>query len=70
VKRWQKGNSLISQKRMKESIDKYCYGNHLIMLEELKFGVETTVHQRLNIPYFLMQSLIEYKNKVKEGNSQ
>ena len=40
------------------------------MLEELRFGVETPVHQRLKIPYFLMQSLREPKNKVKEGNSQ
>jgi len=40
------------------------------MLEELRFGIETPVHQRLNIPYFLMQSLIDSNNKVKEGNSQ
>ena len=40
------------------------------MLEELRFGVETLVHQRLNIPYFLMQSLIDSSSKVKEGNSQ
>lgn len=40
------------------------------MLEELRFGVETPVHQRLSIPYFLMQSLIVSNNKVKEGNSQ
>lgn len=40
------------------------------MLEELRFWVETPVHQRLSIPYFLMQSLIDSSNKVKEGNSQ
>ena len=40
------------------------------MIEELRFGVETPVHQRLNIPYFLMQSLIDSNNKVNEGNSQ
>ena len=46
------------------------YGNHLSMLEELRLGVETPIHQRLNIPYFLMQSLIDSSSKVKEGNSQ
>ena len=40
------------------------------MLEELRFGAETPVHQRLSIPYFLMQSLIDSSYKVKEGNSQ
>lgn len=42
----------------------------MIILEELRFGVETSFHQRLSIPYFLMQSLIDSSNKVKEGNSQ
>ena len=46
-----------------------CYGYHFKILEELIFGVETPVHQTLNIPYFLMQSLIYSNNKVKEGNS-
>ena len=40
------------------------------MLEELRLGVETLVHQKLIIPYFLMQSLIGPSNKVKEVNSQ
>ena len=40
------------------------------MLEELRFGVETLAHQRLSIPYFLMQLLIDSRKKVKEGNSQ
>ena len=40
------------------------------MLEELRFGVETPFNQRLSIPYFLMQSLIDSNNKVKEGSSQ
>jgi len=39
------------------------------MLEELRFGVETPIHKTLNIPYFLMQSLIESNDKVKKGNS-
>jgi len=46
------------------------YSYHFRMLEELRFGVETPVHQRLNIPYFLMQSLIDSSNKLREGNSQ
>ena len=46
------------------------YGYHFRILEELRFGVETLVHQRLSIPYFLMQSLIDSNNKVKEGNSK
>ena len=40
------------------------------MLEELRFGVETPVHQRIGITFFLMQSLIDSNSKVKEGNSQ
>lgn len=43
------------------------YGYHIRMLKELKFLVETRVHKRLNISYFLMQSLIGSSNKVKEG---
>jgi len=46
------------------------YGYHFRMLEELRFGVETPVHQRLNIPYLLMKSLIDFSNKVKEVNPQ
>jgi len=45
------------------------YGYHFRMLEELRFGVET-IHQRLSIPYFLMRSLIDSNNKVREWNSQ
>lgn len=30
------------------------YGYHFMILEELRFGVETPVHQRLNIPNCLM----------------
>jgi len=40
------------------------------MLEELRFGVETLVNQTLNIPYFLMQSLIDSSSRVKKWNSQ
>jgi len=40
------------------------------MLKELRFGVERPVHQRLNIPYFLMQSLIDSSSKVKEWKFQ
>jgi len=36
----------------------------------LRFGVETPPHHRLNIPYFLLQSLIDSSIKVHEGNSQ
>ena len=46
------------------------YGYHFRMLEQQRFGVETPVHQRLSIPYFLMQSLIDSNKKVKEWNSQ
>jgi len=46
------------------------YGYHFRMLEELRFGVETPAHQRLNIPYFLMQSLMDSSSKEKKGNSQ
>jgi len=46
------------------------YGYHFRILEELRFGAETPPHQRLNIPYFLLQSLIDSSIKMKEGNSQ
>ena len=46
------------------------YGYHFKILEELIFRVQTPPHQRLSIPYFLMQSLIDSSIKVKEGNSQ
>ena len=46
------------------------YGYHFRILEELRFGVEAPPHQRLSIPYFLLQSLIDSSIKVKEGNSQ
>lgn len=34
------------------------YGYHFRILEELRIGAETPPHQRLNIPYFLLQSLL------------
>ena len=46
------------------------YGYHFRLLEELRFGAETPPHHRLNIPYFLLQSLIDISIKVKEGNHQ
>ena len=53
-----------------EGIYSFVYGYHFRILEELRYGVETPVHQRLSIPYFLLQSIIDSSNKVKEGNSQ
>ncbi len=32
--------------------------------------MDTPAHQKLNIPYFLLQSLIDSSTKVQEGNSQ
>ena len=46
------------------------YGYHFRILEEFRFGVETPLHKRLIIPYFLLQSFIDSSIKVKEGNSQ
>ena len=40
------------------------YGYHFRLLEELTFGAETPPHHRLNIPYFLLQSLIDTSIKV------
>ena len=37
-----------------EGIYSVVYGYHFRILEELRFGVETLVRQRPNIPYFLM----------------
>jgi len=44
------------------------YGYHFGILEELRFRAEAPPHQRLNIPYFLLQSLIDSSIKM-EGNS-
>ena len=44
------------------------YGYHFSLLEELRFGENTPTDHRLNIPYFLLQSLIDMSMKVKEGN--
>ena len=32
--------------------------------------MDTPAHQKLSIPYFLLQSLIDSSTKVQEGNSQ
>jgi len=53
-----------------ESRYSVVYGYHFRLHEELRFGAETPPHQRLNIPYFLRQSLIDSSIKVQEGNSQ
>ena len=32
--------------------------------------MDTPAHQKLSIPYFILQSLIDSSTKVQEGNSQ
>jgi len=46
------------------------YGYYFIILHELRYGMDTLAPQKLNIPYFLLQSLIDSNTKVKAGNSE
>ena len=46
------------------------YGYHFRILQELRYGMDTPTHQKLSIPYFLLQPLIDSSTKVQEGNSQ
>jgi len=43
------------------------YGYHFILLHELRYGMDTPTPQKLNIPYFLLQSLIDSSIKLKVG---
>lgn len=45
------------------------YGYHFRILRELRYGMDTPTHQKLSIPCFLLQSLIDSSTKVQEGNS-
>ena len=36
---------------------------------DLRYGMDTLAHQKLSIPYFLPQSLINSTTKVQGGNS-
>ena len=46
------------------------YGYHFRLLQELRFGADTPPQNRLSIPYFLLQSVIDMSIKVKEGKHQ
>lgn len=43
------------------------YGYHFRLLSELRHGMDLPLEQKLSIPYFLLQSLIECGKKLKEG---
>jgi len=43
------------------------YGYHFRLLHELRYGMDTPTPQKLNIPYFLLQSLIDSDIKLKAG---
>ena len=44
------------------------YGYHFIIMHELWYGMDTLAPQKLNTPYFLLQSFIDSSIKVKAGN--
>lgn len=46
------------------------YGYHFRLLHELSFQVEFPLDQRLNVPYFLLQSIRDMSRKVREGKHQ
>ena len=43
------------------------YGYHFRLLNELRHGMDLPPEQKLSIPYFLLQSLIECGTKSNEG---
>lgn len=45
------------------------YGYHFRLLQELRFGVDTP-QNRVSIPYFLLQLVIDMSIKVQGGNHQ
>lgn len=45
------------------------YGYYFIILQELRYGMDTPAHQKLSIPYFRLQCLIDSNTKVQDGNS-
>jgi len=46
------------------------YGYHFGILHELRYGMDIPAPQKLKIPYFLLQSLIDSSTKVKAGNPE
>lgn len=45
-----------------------AYGYHFRILHELRYGMDTPTPQKLNIPYFLLQSLIDSNIMFKAGS--
>jgi len=43
------------------------YGYHFLLLTELRHQMDLPAEQKLSIPYFLLQSLIECATKLREG---
>lgn len=43
------------------------YGYHFRLLHELRYGMDTPTPQKLSIPYFLLQSLIDSSINLKAG---
>lgn len=46
------------------------YSYHVMLLCELRFQIELPIPQRLSVPHFLLQSIIEISQKVREGKHQ
>ena len=46
------------------------YGYHFRLLTELRHKMDLPTKQKLRIPYFLLQSLIECGTKLKEGTHE
>jgi hypothetical protein len=46
------------------------YSYHFQLLSEFRHRMDLPPKQKLNIPYFLLQSLIEYGTKLKKGNTR
>jgi len=46
------------------------YGYQLKLLHELRSRDTVPINQRLSVPYFISQSIIDMSEKVKQGNNQ
>lgn len=46
------------------------YGYHFMLFHELRYQKKIPLEQRFNVPYFLLQSIKDMSQKVREGKHQ
>jgi len=62
---WDEVNYQITKYISCEGRYSIVYGYHFKLLHELRYGMDTPTPQKLSIPYFLLQSLIDSSIKLK-----